>query len=248
MHEPVDPAVALVAAVALAAVHVFGRRMLFLGGVPRSRWLSGAAGVSVAYVFVHLLPELAAAQDAVAQTADGVLPFVEEHVYLVALAGLALFYGVEHLSLSSRARRRAGEGEDRTSDAAFWLSTASFGLYNGLIGYLLVRGETETLRELVLFTVALGVHFVINDFGLREHHKEAYARVARWLLAAAVLIGWALGEATEISEGALGLVLAFIAGGIVLNVLKEELPGERQARFLPFLLGAVAYAALLQTF
>jgi hypothetical protein len=31
----------------------------------------------------------------------------------------------------------------------------------------------------------------------------------------------------------------------VLNVLKEELPEERQSRFLPFALGVVTYAALL---
>jgi len=33
--------------------------------VPRSRWLSAAGGVSVAYVFMHLLPELAEGQAAI---------------------------------------------------------------------------------------------------------------------------------------------------------------------------------------
>ena len=38
---------------------------------------------------------------------------------------------------------------------------------------------------------------------------------------------------------------AFIAGAIILNVLKEELPEERQSRFIPFILGVVLYGALL---
>ncbi len=32
---------------------------------------------------------------------------------------------------------------------------------------------------------------------------------------------------------------------MILNVLKEELPAERESRFWPFAFGATAYAALL---
>jgi hypothetical protein len=35
------------------------------------------------------------------------------------------------------------------------------------------------------------------------------------------------------------------SGGIILNVLKEELPEERKSRFLPFAGGVVGYAVLL---
>jgi hypothetical protein len=41
------------------------------------------------------------------------------------------------------------------------------------------------------------------------------------------------------------LRFAFLAGGVVLNVLKEELPDGRESRFLPFLAGPGACAALL---
>ena len=51
--------VTLAAVGVLAVVHLFAAHLRFLRGVPRSRWLSIAGGVSVAYVFVHLLPELA---------------------------------------------------------------------------------------------------------------------------------------------------------------------------------------------
>jgi hypothetical protein len=36
-----------------------------------------------------------------------------------------------------------------------------------------------------------------------------------------------------------------MAGGVILNVLKEELPEERQSKFWAFALGAAIYAALL---
>jgi len=59
---------------------------------------------------------------------------------------------------------------------------------------------------------------------LREHHKDAYTRLGRWLLAGAVVAGWLLSQLAELPESALVAVLAFLAGGVVLNVLKEELP------------------------
>ncbi|MBW3607511.1 MAG: hypothetical protein KY463_04015 [Actinobacteria bacterium] len=174
------------------------------------------------------------------------LEFLEHHVYLVALVGLAVFYGVEKHSLASRRRNQEQRGEDRTTDDAFWLSITSFAIYNAVIGYLLLRGDLEDITQLVLYALALGVHFVVNDFALAEHHRDAYRRFARWMLALAVVAGWLVGIATDVSERVIALVIAFIAGGVILNVLKEELPGERLAQFWPFAAGALGYTALLQ--
>ena len=238
----------LIAALALVAVHLHSGRLRFLGGVPRSGWLSAFGGIAVAYVFVHLLPELAESQRTIEEEVSGgsLLGFLEDHVYLVALLGLALFYYVEKESLDSRHARREATGEDQAGPAAFRLSIASFAAYNLLIGYLLLRGEFAGLEALALYALALGVHFVVNDFGLREHHKEGYDDAGRYVLSVAVLVGWLIALFAEIPEAAIAVVIAFIGGGVVLNVLKEELPGERRARFLPFAAGTAAYAALLQ--
>lgn len=81
--------VALAAALALTLVHLLAGKLRFLEGIPRSRWLSLAGGISVSYVFVHLLPELGEGQAAFDE--EGWLPFLERHVWLLALAGLAVF-------------------------------------------------------------------------------------------------------------------------------------------------------------
>ena len=159
--------------------------------------------------------------------------------------GLAVFYGVE-LS-ARRSRADSSDGGRPTTTRAFWLSIASFALYNAVIGYLVLHREEETTTSLVLFSVALGVHFVVNDFGLRERHREDYVRFGRWLLVLGLLAGWAVGELTGISDAAIALLLAFVAGGVILNVMKEELPEQRQSRFWSFALGAAGYSALLLT-
>jgi hypothetical protein len=228
---------ALLAASGLALVHLAAGGLRGMDRVPRSRWLSAAGGVAVAYVFVHLLPELARAERHV-----GDVRGAARLGYVIALAGLAVFYGLERLALRSR---RSEDRADDTDGGVFWVHTGSFALYNALIGYLLVHRYGEGIAALLVFALAMGVHFLVNDVALHEHHGDRYLRRGRWVLAGAVLLGWGAGAAVELPEAALGGVVAFLAGGIVLNVLKEELPEEREGRFAPLALGMAAYTALL---
>lgn len=247
---------ALLAAVVLALVHVVTPSLRFLAGTPRSAWLSVAGGVSVAYVFVHLLPELAAAEERIARVTEGGT-FAERHVYLIALLGLAAFYGLDRLAKTSRSKRRgapvrAGRGaggaaEAGTGPGVFWIHTGSFAVYNALIGYLLLHREVMSLGALAFFTVAMALHFVVTDYGLNEDHEAPYRRVGRWVLVAAVAAGFGVGAATGVSEAAIAVLTAFLAGGVILNVLKEEVPSERQSRFWAFAAGMAGYAALLLT-
>ena len=73
---------------------------------------------------------------------------------------------------------------------------------------------------------------------------ELYDRRGRWALALATLAGWATGVVLTLAPLAIGGLFAFVGGAIVLVVLKEELPEERQSYFLPFFCGAALYAAL----
>ncbi len=152
----------------------------------------------MAYVFVHLLPELAEGQETVAEAlgeGEG-LAFLESHAYLIALISLAVFYGLEQLATSSRRRKRAVGKEDSTSGGVFWLHISSFAVYNALIGYLFLHRLDTGLENLLLFFVAMALHFMVNDHGLREHHKEVYLRSGRWVLAAvAIVLGWVVGAA-----------------------------------------------------
>lgn len=228
-------------AATLAATHLFAGHLGFRA-IPRSEWLSGAGGVSVAYVFVHVLPELSERHDALEGSVVG---FVEHHVYLVALGEFAAFYGLEQFAYGSDEREAVGDAVTETSEGVFWIHIGSFAAYNALIGYLLVHRDEGGVAGLLVFAVAMGLHFVVNDHGLRERHRAAYDRVGRWVLAGGVLAGTGLGLVTAVDEALVTVLFAFLAGGIVLNVIKEELPEERASRFRAFALGAVAYAGLL---
>jgi hypothetical protein len=157
-----------------------------------------------------LLPDLAEEQETIREAAGEGFSFLEYHVYLVALIGLAVFYGLEQSAKTSR-RRSAGD-EDSTEAGVFWLHTATFTVYNALIGYLLLPVEEPGVWSLILFAFAMGVHFVVNDNGLRKNHKGAYDRIGRWVLAAGILVGWAVGLLFEVSEAAIAVLFGFLAG------------------------------------
>jgi zinc transporter ZupT len=78
---------------------------------------------------------------------------------------------------------------------------------------------------------------------LRQHHRKAYRRVGRWLLAVAVLLGWAVGGIELLPVAVEGLLLAVLAGALLLVALKEELPA--QGRHLGWFAGGVLVCALL---
>ena len=228
-------------ALGFALIHLLIGRLTFLHAIPRSRWLSAAGGVAVAYVFLHVLPELAAGQARVREHLALAVAALDRHVYMIALVGLVTFYGLERMI------RRVGRGaaDRETAPGVFWLHIASFAVYNMILSYLLLHREDQTHAGLLLYFVAIGLHLVTTDFGLRQDAPRSYDRRARWVLSTAVLAGWLLGLLVEVSEPVLAMLFAFLAGGIVLNVLKEELPEERQSRFWAFALGAGGYAVVL---
>jgi len=50
---------------------------------------------------------------------------------------------------------------------------------------------------------------------------------------------------TEVHELIIAFLMALIAGGVILNVLKEELPEERESSLGAFIIGLAVYSVLL---
>jgi zinc transporter ZupT len=236
-----------IGALMLALVHFFTYKLRF-SQIPRSKWLSAAGGVSVAYVFIHLLPELEEWQKTFEERHNWSIDFLSHHLYLIALLGLTVFYGLERAAkLSKESNRESNSGEPLENEnvSIFWVHMASFSIYNALIGYLLVQRDEDGLASLAWFVLAMIFHFMVNDYGLLEHYKKKYLHRGRWIVSASIIGGWTLGALSNVSEIFVAILFAFVAGSVVLNVLKEELPEERKSNFWAFLGGAVLYSALL---
>ena len=230
------------AALLFAAVFAFGGRVHPFRSLVRDRRtvISFGAGMSVAYVFVHLMPELHGVRSAFAESMSTVVRYEGMAIYFVALAGFLLYYGLDHL------RARAGEtGEGQEDGAAFRRHVGGFAVYVGLIAYLLVRSLEETKASTAEYAVAIAFHFLAVDHGLRSEDGVAYDRFGRWALAAMSLAGWGAGLLLPLPQAVVALLVAAVSGAVIVNTCIAELPREKDGRFAPFTIGALLYGLLL---
>ena len=233
----------LLAAGVLASVYALN---LGAGGSrfwERRQWISAAAGVSVAYVFVDILPELAAQNEALRHAA-GELQFAEQRIYLLALVSFVVMYGIEHIVLTRREHSREADARE-ARDPIYWLHIGGYAAYSALIGYLLIERSERGEVALVIYALAMAIHFLVVNHALAEEHGELYRRHGHWVLAASILAGWVLGIVAPLSEIALARLFALLAGGVVIASLRSELPDDRRGRFWPFCAGAVLFSMLL---
>lgn len=229
----------------LALAYILGYRLRLRESVHPRRWLSFGAGVAVAYVFVELLPELAEYQDRfLTATAQQSILFAERRVFLAALVGFVLYYGLENIVAWSRASR-AAHGEAGHTPLVYRLHLGGFAAYSALIGYVLVREPRPEPLSLAFYTTAMFLHFLGIDHSLDREHGRMYQQHGKWILAAATAAGCLVGILMQIPERYLATMMGFIAGGVVVNSMVMELPKEKEGRFWAFCIGAFLYSVLL---
>ncbi len=232
-----------VAAAVFAAVFMAGGRLYPLRGVIKDQRsvLSASSGVAVAYVFVHVLPELSGARETfIASTSlptqlDGMV------VYVFALVGFLFFYSLDHLSRV--ARQAVGEGRRRVPNVN--IKVGSFAAYVCLISYLLVNNLENSPLASALYAVAMAVHFLTFDHAFREEDGDGYRRRGHYILAAAALAGWSVGLLVALPRDVLALMLGFLSGGVLVNSAIVELPSDKGGRLVPFLAGSILYTMVL---
>ena len=235
----------LILAVGLALIHAFVSKLDVAALIPERRWISFAGGVSIGYVFLEIFPELSHAQAELEHSTIPLIAYLENHVYILALLGLLVFYGLDILALTSRRFNRMANNVDSTSLAVFWIHLTAFVALNAIFGYLLQDMIDHSLLRCVLFFVAVALHFFIIDYNLREHHQTPYDQQGRWFLTAAIMAGAIAGQAIHLDEAAISIVWSFLAGSFILNILKRELPDEQKSCFWSFVGGAALYTGLL---
>jgi hypothetical protein len=228
----------LAAAMVLASVYVFGNRLRV--NSHHRTWVSVAAGVSVSTIFIDLLPEISESQLRFSTASErGAAIFPEQAIYIAAMLGFVLFFGLEYLIGPSRS------GEDKPSRVFSTLRIVAFAGYSSLIAYLLVHSIWKSAPAFLLYSLAMAFHLLLVDHSLAQADSESYQRYGRWVLAASVLIGWFTAVLTLIPEPWLARTTGFVCGGVIMNSLVVELPEGRGGRFFPFVLAAAGYSLLL---
>lgn len=228
----------------LAAPHFLAGHIRRLPIVPEAETVSFGAGASVAFVFLHTLPELALSADrigAVLVDREPLVPLRDIAVFVFALAGFVLFYGMEK---SVRAHRGREGGPPL---GVYRLHLYTFSLFNLLLMFAGAEqaGEGPSIFTW-LFTGAMILHYLLIDRGFEEHFSERFDHRGRFVLLAALIAGLVLARLTG-SEHHVYVEMAsgFVAGSVLLNVFRGEISFSRRSSFAWFSIGALAVTALL---
>jgi hypothetical protein len=246
-HVPdVDGAQASLVALALTAVvggfHLAAPALRRLPRIREATLGSLAGGAAVAYVFLQLLPELAQGSRLVAERLSGALAVegeLEIVLFLLCLVGFTAFYALERLAERHR-------GADHPHWSIFTLHLGAFALHNMLITFTMRSRVESGLAFAALFAVALGLHFMLIDRALAEHHPRRFNWKARALLLLALLAGWAVSLTVPAdTELPIAVATALLAGSVLWHAFRDEIPTGRQAHVGAFSLGVVAYGTLL---
>jgi len=232
-------------AVGLAAVHLVPSLLEpSLFEQHSDNWVAVTSGITVAYVFVDILPEIHKVAALAMTAAAGVLATVGTHVYVLALVGFLTHHLLEEAAAD---QHHVSEVMERN---VFWLRLGLISLFNVVVGLMLaflhVFFETD---HYLLFFVAVAIHFFVGDYGLYEEAPELYKRYARWLAPASLLGGTLIGLLTRWAMPVAGvdaaLIFAFLGGGIIYDAFSNELNTSSESRAAVFTVTALSYGAVL---
>ena len=209
-------------------------------------FVSFAGGVAIAYVFLHMLPNLVEYNKPIGRMLlnnQWLTPFTELLIYIVSLFGFLIYYGFDLL-----AERYHAEGHN--DGWVYGLHLTMFCLYNFLITYTMSLRALLSITATVLFTFAMALHFVLTDRKFCRFYKIQFNHLGRFLLIIALLVGWLCSVIFDpVNVLVAAFMVAFLAGSVLLNVFREELPTTGLTSYRWFSFGAllITLILLLQT-
>lgn len=206
----------------------------------QARWASVGGGAGLAYVFIHLLPELTSGGSTISN-AMGMQRFLpdaltESLLFLVTMLGVLIPYALSVISRQHPSR-------------AQWASSATLGnfaLINYLYAYSLPALFTTGVAYGLLFTVAISAHVLLADRTMAKDHPLVFRRRFRWVGSSALIIGMVHAAALHpVSDLNLAIATAFLGGGLLISVFRQELPDASRSRLGWFSLGLIGMTTLL---
>ena len=210
----------------LAVVHWISIKKYLNNYLSSARFLSIASGISLAYVFVELLPEIELGGAVLKKTVGDVLPRLETHTYIIALLGILFYYGVSTKKMLAKYN---------------WLHITGYLFFNFLIGASLADDSDPTIQPIFLYTIAIGLHYFIRDHLSDISNSPNILRA----LIASLFVGYGFSSYYDIPDAIVAIGISFSAGGILLNVFHYELPKKNKNNYPWFLMGALFYTVLI---
>ena len=210
-------------ALVLSVVDFFTEGLFSKASPNKMKFISFAAGVSIAYIFLILLPEIYSGAMA-----------INKLLFLAILFGFGIFHIIEKYI------RQNFTGPELRKEHKLVHSTTSF-IYFFVVGFILVKVTESSAVGGVLLFIPIMLHIVIDSLPRRttkKHHIRA-------LSASSAFLGALTATFVNIGEAGNVALLGIVGGGLLYMVIRESLPREREGKPLYFILGLLLFTILI---
>jgi len=190
----------------------------------KMKFISVSAGVSVAYIFLIMLPEIYVESFSISKV-----------LFLSILFGFGAFHIIEKYI------RQNFTGTALRKEHRMVHSSTSF-VYFFVVGFLLVKlAENDSNLAAFLLFIPILLHIVIDSLP-RRHTQKTHLRA---LSASAPFLGALIATILDIGRAGNVILLGIVGGALLYTVVRESLPREREGKPLYFLTGVFLFTIIV---
>ena len=206
---------------------------------------SFSSGLAVAYVMIILIPEY--------QVFNGQVTFGWLNAYKLSLLGLIAYKGIQHycLLLAKKSAKAMGEwgfvkSRQEEKLLGFRVSTSVFAVYASLILLTLPYqlGHLHGPADKVLYLLTFAMHLGFSVLGLFEENERHFRKLVPPVVFSMLTASLVLTLFNVLPTALLLGCLSVLAGIILYNVFKNELPSAENSSFAWFAIGVFIFVSV----
>lgn len=220
---------ALLLASLMFVVHFLGEELEEHISGYREAIKSFAAGASMTYIFVQLLPEF----HSIASESAG-------FIFVFPLIGFSSLHLIEKYVAKfgfedEKMRKEYGE-----------IHSVFLFLYHGALGYLIASLLIESTVSGLLFFIPILMHVTVSSFSMTELHKDFFERTGIKLgISIAPLIGVLIHATNLIAETRFHFIFGTVIGMFFYIVIRDSIPGEDRGKPKEYITGMFLYLSVI---
>jgi zinc transporter ZupT len=208
----------------LGIIHYFSEKLTPPEGAHRYRVISFAAGISISYLFLNLLPHTYEAASR-----------LKHFVFVFFLLGFVLFHLAEKVIYQHADKKKLAEELKEVHSISFFF-------YHFVIGIVLYDKAHESKLEGILFFIPIALHAALSTASLSQIHgkiRESFG--SKLLLSLSTIAGMIFALLVPIPNILDNILVSMIAGILLYIIVKEFLPEKEKGQPMFFLFGVLLF-------
>ena len=211
----------------LGLIHFFSENIKIEVASKQYRIISFAAGISIAYLFLDLLPHTYEAAT-----------HLKQWIFVFMLLGFAIFHLIEKIIYQHT-------NQEKVARELKEAHSISFFVYYFLVGIVLKDKTQISILEGFLFMVPIALHAALSSASLARIHGEI--RESLWIkiiLSLSTILGVVFAILLHIPAILNNILVSFIAGVLLYIIVKEFLPEKKKGQPVFFIIGLITFFAI----